>query len=1109
MSSHSRAVNPLKAWLAEFLLTRQLFKGPNSQPLYGYQVSEQEYLSLQSALRNNLMQASNPVHSGSWAACFCLFVAEYFRREYDAQDGGWSWAGPENILGLNLSPQQHAVMTSKGLEYWGRPIRQRENGRDWLGSLFAEGGLPWMLVQSDSHGFGRTVRKGLKYYYQAKGNGRTTSDLVTDCEHYLPQTFRNLVTRQLLAAIIEQLMSLAEQYPLKDQADPAAYLDQVSPGWPANFPIPLDEENARTLINEWLRDALQSHREREEALAKAKIQGFGCEHHLHGQFPAWHVRSELQLPAEASFAIELEQLSSTRLELGFYEGEQLLARGGAVYGQLVEGSLTVRFPNPQIALTRKNIAEPVSLRLLDNGRSVHVFHFDDSALELDEQPLIFESRSDNWCFVASASCALTSNSVRIRLPQGAVIESGSSNELMREESGACWIESNQDLAIRRADELYLIELNQPSEASLKPFLVGTYALYDSNPSGIFIGWPRLELPAELPYQQEQLLQFANGQKLNSIGSSGRVGLMRYCIRSEQGKTLLRRRFGVLPAGFSLSLFPAINNQPARMLVRNGHALKMQVPGSNLTIREGVSDQGRLIYLDAIGDEPPTSFTLEISSDSSAEPIQLRLPYPQQGARLIGSDDKPSNNHELILDELLGMRIALSSGLTQGQDFHLQLDLISRAKPSPRRQYVIHVGQSPQLLNLYGYQSDMLQMLGAVNEQDAYIQLTLETEKRLLRLNVRRYNGRILWEGKTMFAITAIANNDILSDVKVEAMLLPDPKREPIRVTERASEGVSTGWFEPANAIKNDGPWLLYPSKDSAVQFRPQLYISATKLPDSSDDVRSLHRATQVFHPQHAPLVIDEQIAIMANDLNHSGWQYLADLKQNFSHLPLSSFESWLSLSRNPAALAAGVFRLEMDEAFCGRIRDELAVVWECLTLPLWVSAYADFRIWLTQLGMPLALIESLESNRTAVLRCVVSGFDYLGDYLATGNKSSLTRAPVEYVLPGWYQQLRRNHESNQKWPNELGGELSSWVDKQELPSLVRALSLSEFSDAVTYLPIFMAYVTAGKTTLSVLPGEIAYLKFAVRMLSDFDRQGWYTCVHAMMVSYLLASPDDI
>ena len=186
------APNPPKAWLAEFFFTRGLFKGPTDKPLYGYEVSEKEYFSLGTMLGENFELSTNPIYSDKWAQCFCLFVAEYFRREYDAQDGGWSWAGPEKRLGHHLSAQQRAELTTKGLELWRRPIRQRENGRDWLGSLFAQGGLPWIMVQSETHGFGRAVRKGLKEYYRTEGGRRTVSDLMADCEKYLAQTFRNL-----------------------------------------------------------------------------------------------------------------------------------------------------------------------------------------------------------------------------------------------------------------------------------------------------------------------------------------------------------------------------------------------------------------------------------------------------------------------------------------------------------------------------------------------------------------------------------------------------------------------------------------------------------------------------------------------------------------------------------------------------------------------------------------------------------------------------------------------------------------------------------------------------------------------------------------------------
>lgn len=66
----------------------------------------------------------------------------------------------------------------------------------------------------------------------------------------------------------------------------------------------------------------------------------------------------------------------------------------------------------------------------------------------------------------------------------------------------------------------------------------------------------------------------------------------------------------------------------------------------------------------------------------------------------------------------------------------------------------------------------------------------------------------------------------------------------------------------------------------------------------------------------------------------------------------------------------------------------------------------------------------------------------------------------------------------------------------------------QFTDAVTYLPIFMAFVTAGRANITDLPATPAYLKFAIRLVSDFDRQGWFIPAHALIVSYLLASENE-
>ena len=1101
--------NPLRDWLSLFLLVRQSSRYPDGRPLYSYQVTSNEYVELRDLLKEHRAFALQGRYADAWAACFCLFVAECFRREYDASESGWAWSTFERRLDCTFTQQQHAELVTAGLaRYWKRPIHQRERGRDLLGSIFTEGGLPWLLVQSESHGFGRAVRKGLKHFYQAEHARRTTSDLMGDFESFLPQTFRNLETRQLLAGIVEQLMHLAADYPLRDQPDPAAYLDKHHPVWREAFPIPLDETNARGLINEWLKDAGQRRVEQKEHEERAIA--FTSMHRLQSLPPEWNILTELVLPKTTVISLAERCLTTTRMEMYFYEGEKLLAKGGVVYGQLAEGELRVRFPLTHISLIRRVPTEPVSLHLIENGKPVHIFHFEDSALELEDLPLVFERRGDDWWFVANASCNISSDRARIRLPAGFANPVGAVIVLCSEPDGATWFEIKDSLRFSNGTASFCISVNDTRMMLERPALQGNVASYSSIPSTVFVGWPRLTFQEGHLSQGHSALHYVNGAQILPARMKDRAGLIRYSVRNQDGELLLQRRFGVIPTDLQVSLYPASSSRPARLDLRTTTALHVVISDHNLhnTVVTTTGQNATTIVLEPVGDTVPSTFSLEISSHGH-EPVVLRLPYPYQGARLIGPGGDVLESTELILDELSGMRVALSAGLPYGERFTIQMELIYPSGQRLKRHYVIDVGSIPVLLNLFSYQNDMMQMFGAVNEQDAYIRLTVETQQRLLCLNIRRYNGRIQWlEDRRKFMVVCIATNKIIEGAQSLAMLLPDPKQEPIGIPELTSEGVGVNVFAVPREMERQGPWIIYRDKSSSVLCRPELYVPAgCNDSDEIGEIHSLHNAAKIFHPVRFPRVIDEQIAAMAEDLSHSGWQYVADLKTNFSHLPLSAFESWRSISRHPETLALVVLRLEIDEAFCARIRDELAVIWECIPLPLWAVAYDRYRSWLALQSLPEVLQKSILQNRKAVLPAVVSGFEHVGDYLETGDASRLRKlqpAFLEGVLPEWYQSLRRSHAANPNWPTDLGGALEAWVKRQDLPGKVTSLSQWEHSNAVTYLPIFMAYVTAGKVQFDELAVSPAYLKYVVRVVSDFDRHSWYMCVHAMMVSYLLA-----
>lgn len=1102
-----RPVIPLRAWRAEFLLSRG-HAAATGKPLYSYQVKAGELAELSNLLRADRKFVAHPLYGESWAAGFCMFVAESYRREYDGGDEGWAWTRFEKQLDCSFTQQRRTDLVEAGLRFWKRPVRQRDGRRDLLGSLCLEGGLPWPLVQSGTHAFGKAVRRGLKYFYRTEGGTRTTAELIADSERDLPLLFRNLDTRHLLAGIVEQLMQLVRSHELSTQADPAGYLDRRTPTWREDFPIPLDEENARTLVSDWLLDAGRRTREHREALERE--QTFACAHKFMGSFQDWRIQTDLTVPPESTFAVDARLLAGTRLELAFYEGERLVARGGPVYGRLGDGSLAVRFSRTQFSIDRRHLNEPVTLRLLQSGRTVHVVAFDNSDIDINDLPLVFALRDEQKWLVATSSCSLTGELAWVRLPPHAAEVSGAFDLLESQENGARWIRIHGAVAFQIGEDRYQVDLGSSTDSRAGALsLRGHQCLLESLPATVFVGWPSLAIAEGADWKSTDLEILRNGHRLGTEENGRLAGVFRYTVRDQNRATVLRRVFGVLTEGFGVQLLPAVGERSARIVLRNSQGLSVTIKAANVSVRREDTEDGIVIHLRPGDLGLPHQVEIELSSPGVQQPVTLRLPYPHIGARLIDRDGHPSQARELILEELLGTQLLLSSSNGAGQDFFLQFELFDRENLRLKRHYRVSVLDVPVFVSLFGYMNDLLHMFGAVGNQDAYVRLVVETDHELMRLNIRRYNGYLRRETALQCSVHRMGMGTVCSGAVIEAMMLGDPRKAPIPLLERESQGVGTGIFSTAPAMEHHGPWLIYPSKNSAIKFRPELYGQHEFEDTTPPEPESLHAAARIFHPEKYSDVIDRQIEAMAVSFDHGGWQYLDDLRRNFGHLPLSTFESWLSLAGSNDTLAASLFRLEVDEDFCARLRDELAVTWECISIETWVRTFERFHLWLTSRGVPEALVGSLLENRKKILKTVVPAFEHLGEYLATGDSASLQRVPIAPILLHHYRELRRNHAMDTLWPTDLNMQLTVWANRQPLPAEIKQLSNVEDSHSVTYLPIFMAHVTVGRSKLSELGGHPSYLKFVIRKIADFDRQGWYVYAYAVTVAYLLSSEKGL
>ncbi|MBY0238530.1 MAG: STY4851/ECs_5259 family protein [Burkholderiaceae bacterium] len=640
----------VKNWLLEFLVIRGLAK-PDGRPLHGYRVTQPEYEQMRVCLNAHRRDVLTVDRKKAWAATFCLFVAECYRREYDARAVGWTWANFEQRLGsqIELSVAQHAELTQLGLEnFWCRPIRHREHGRDLLGSLFAEGGLPWLLLQNEAHGFGKAIRAGLRNYYRAAAERRSVIDLMGSVVNALPQVFQNLETRQLLAAVVQQLMFLAENYPLHRQTDPSAFLDQSSSGWRSQFPIPLDEANGRRLLNDWLKDAGQRRQERADEVARDLA--FSCTHFLRGTPPEWGLTSELVLPESAEFTPTSGTLRNTRLELAVFEGQQLRLRAGAAYAQPQGDSWGLRFPRARLRVERRDPPASLSLRLLVDGVMASEFTLAGDAVAFDELPLIFAPHEERWQLVATASCALVAREVLVRLPTGYTIVGVAGDVIATEADGAFWLRCTSDLRCLSDADVFTIRLGCDAATSVQLTLKGRTLPYDASPGLVYLGWPRLVVPCGAPFSEQQLAQFIDGRPLTTVPKHERVGALRYSVKGPDGETLLRRRFGVLPAEFGLALQASA---PARVILRDAGAVVPAVLNANVKTSMQRRDNEIVLGLEAELNQLPRSLLLALHYQARPGTIELRLPFPYQGAALYDAEGNPAKPGKLVLGDLLG------------------------------------------------------------------------------------------------------------------------------------------------------------------------------------------------------------------------------------------------------------------------------------------------------------------------------------------------------------------------------------------------------------------------------------------------------------------------
>ena len=405
-----QSVFKFSSWLGTFLLRRGV-QAPDYRGLYAYHCSHEEYLDLLQQLRD-LETFDKAVNDTAASACLVLFCSEWYRREYQ-RDHGWSWEPIWKTLGFSLSPGDLGKTIPKGLEhYWKRPMHFYESERrDFLGSLFSEGGLPFQVLREGGSRFHALFDRILKQYDQWHILGYSTAQQVEQQleKANLPKVFASQTSVELIAHMADQLVSLVRDYGLVQAAEPVARLDTMNPKWRELFPLPLDNQTGSELLNGLLNTATV-----EDGKRRKESGGWACRHFLHEAEPNV-LKVQVSLPAEVVFQLAI-QPSTTRFELTILEGGEAVARLGPGYAVVDKGAARIRLRQREVMGRRGDCSLSLSLVAMAGGMVIASLPIENSTVALGEVPVGFEPVNDRWQLCGQASFDSLSEELLLVLP---------------------------------------------------------------------------------------------------------------------------------------------------------------------------------------------------------------------------------------------------------------------------------------------------------------------------------------------------------------------------------------------------------------------------------------------------------------------------------------------------------------------------------------------------------------------------------------------------------------------------------------------------------------------------------------------------------------------
>ncbi|HEX3918846.1 MAG TPA: STY4851/ECs_5259 family protein [Caulobacteraceae bacterium] len=952
------ADSPATAVLIE-ILKRAGLQAADGRPLYRYAVDETRFAALKAQLRLLHRQQRLAHPSPGNAAVFALYVAEWFRREYEGGHYRWDSPFPE-VIG-ELAASTIKSLARQGLAWWGLVPRRMAGGEMRLLSLVLEGGFPTRLLERERGRIAvhlRTLIARLEARTEVDEEAatmlsRTAGSTLGSYDH---DEF-HILCAELAQAVIALKRQAAAAAP--PGISTSAWLDRSQPGWREALPIGLAGDLARRLLDELIGG-------RPERIGGAA----GCQRLLVRDGERWVAALALEMQGEIDLPMALALPSEGRLHVfaaaalaSVHAGELSLLDPPTELGQrwLSRRRGTPRAP----AKFPFDQAAKVELRSVEDRRLVLTWPRGEP---LRSELLVFadlhgdEADPSPKTLIHLGGGSLSTRQRRVWLltpPDFIVFPLNSGDRML-----PVWQGERHLYEARRSVHAgppgqrgYRVEVGAGSDqvhalALDGPVLKGAEAVRGD--VTIFAGVPRLRLHSDLQNRAPQDGQVAWRPSGPSIwrdwdseppDAERDQGPLEVVWLDPKSRTPLdRQRFVLMPPGAEISARPSGERGVVYSLDRL-EGWTLEIASNEVT---AMASPGGLEVV-FVG-RPVRRLALSLASTKTRLAVLARAPVA--GGGFCSTDGVLlDNGARVMLDDLRGA-VAFSPG-------HERLYLLGPHGSDSRLAF-------DDELALWAASEEIVRLLSASSGLDDVV--TLELGRLGRRLKVGRYAATL--------TISPDGRVSLVPELPAGAALRLDW----LSVTTGQHRVLSNGaWIE---RLPDDleGPGILMPRQNGRVIGRPTL-VPGGPLP--TEGLGPLQRATLISRGGNRRAAMAERLETLADDSAEAAVDrgFLLRLINALDGAPPSAVDALAMLPGHPAALAGLAATADTDE-LVGKVwllERELPFLWAATPLHLWMSAFATRRQTLERLLIAHGFdaVPAADLARSAVIEAAdaIAGLD--------------------------------------------------------------------------------------------------------------------------------------